>query len=31
LTVAQSTNGIQFFADSGNIDSGEFKLYGLKK
>ena len=31
LTVAQATNGIQFFADSGNIDSGEFKLYGLKK
>ena len=31
LTVAQATNGIQFFADSGNIASGEFKLYGLRK
>tara|TARA_B100000029_G_scaffold332829_1_gene324997 strand:- start:55 stop:579 length:525 start_codon:yes stop_codon:yes gene_type:complete len=31
LTVAQATNGIQFYFGSGNIDSGEFKLYGLKK
>ncbi len=31
LTVAQATDGIQFLMSSGNIDSGEFKLYGLKK
>ena len=31
LTVAQATNGIQFFADTGNIASGTFSLYGLKK
>ena len=31
LTVAQTTDGIQFFADTGNIASGTFTLYGLKK
>ena len=32
LTVAQATNGIQFFMASGNIDTGaKFTLYGLKK
>ena len=31
LTVAQATDGIQFYMDSGNIASGEFRLYGLKK
>ena len=32
LTVDQATNGIQFFMDSGNIDTGAvFSLYGLKK
>jgi len=31
LTVAQATNGIQFYFSSGNIASGDFKLYGLKK
>ena len=32
LTVAQSTNGINFFMSSGNIDTGsKFTLYGLKK
>ena len=31
LTVAQATDGIQFYMDSGNIASGEFKLYGLRK
>jgi len=31
LTVAQATNGVNFFYSSGNIASGEFKLYGLKK
>jgi len=31
LTVAQATNGVQFYMGSGNIASGEFKLYGLKK
>jgi len=32
LTVAQATNGIQFFMNAtGNIDNGHFVLYGLKK
>ena len=31
LKVAQATNGIQFFMTSGNIASGTFTLYGLKK
>jgi len=31
LQVAQATNGIQFFSDTGNIASGTFTLYGLKK
>jgi len=31
LTVAQATNGISFFPDSGNFDNGTFTLYGLKK
>jgi hypothetical protein len=31
LTVAQATNGVSFHASSGNIASGEFKLYGLRK
>ena len=31
LTVAQATNGVQFYMASGNIASGEFKLYGLNK
>jgi len=31
LTVAQATDGIQFFMASGNINSGQFVLYGLKK
>jgi len=31
LTVAQATNGIQFFADTGNIASGSFALYGIAK
>ena len=30
-TVAQSCNGIHFYMSSGNIDSGTFTLYGLKK
>ena len=30
-TVAEANDGVSFFMDSGNIDSGEFKLYGLKK
>ena len=30
-TVAQASNGLQFYMNSGNISSGEFKLYGLKK
>lgn len=30
-TVASASNGIQFFMSSGNIDSGTFTLYGLKK
>jgi hypothetical protein len=31
LTSAEQVTGIQFFIDSGNIDAGTFKLYGLKK
>ena len=31
LTVAQATNGVNFYMGSGNIASGEFKLYALKK
>ena len=31
LTVAQVTNGIQFYFGNGNIDGGTFTLYGLKK
>lgn len=31
LTVAQATNGIQFFFTSNNFDNGRFVLYGLKK
>jgi len=31
LTVAQATNGVLIKAGTGNIDSGSFKLYGLKK
>ena len=31
LTVAQATDGVQFFMSSGNIDNGTFSLYGLKK
>ena len=31
LTVAQACDGIQYFFASGNIASGTFKLYGLKK
>ena len=31
LTVAQATNGVNFFYSSGNIASGDFKLYGLRK
>ena len=31
LTVAQATDGIQLFQDSGNISAGQFVLYGLKK
>ena len=31
LTVAQATDGVQFFMSSGNIDNGTFTLYGLKK
>ena len=30
-TVASASDGIQFFMESGNIESGTFKLYGLKK
>jgi hypothetical protein len=30
-TVAETNDGISFFMDNGNIDSGTFKLYGLKK
>ncbi len=31
LTVEQATNGVNYFYSSGNIASGEFRLYGLKK
>ena len=31
LTVNQATDGIQFFANTGNISSGTFKLYGIVK
>lgn len=31
LTVAQATNGVLIKAGTGNIDSGSFKLYGIKK
>tara|TARA_Y100000114_G_scaffold96429_1_gene89747 strand:+ start:19 stop:534 length:516 start_codon:yes stop_codon:yes gene_type:complete len=31
FTVASVVDGIEFSLDSGNISSGEFKLYGLKK
>ena len=31
LTVAQATDGVNYFFHSGNIASGTFKLYGLKK
>ena len=30
-TVAETNDGVNFFFTSGNIESGEFKLYGLKK
>ena len=31
FTVSSTVDGINFFMDSGDISSGEFKLYGLKK
>ena len=31
LTVTQATNGVLIKAGTGNINSGSFKLYGLKK
>ncbi len=31
LTVSQATNGVQIYMQSGNIASGEFKLFGLRK
>jgi hypothetical protein len=31
LTVAESHTAVTYYMASGNIDSGEFKLYGLKK
>jgi hypothetical protein len=31
LTVAQATDGVNYSFSSGNIASGTFKLYGLKK
>ena len=31
LTVTQACDGVQFLFSSGNIDSGTFTLYGLKK
>ena len=31
LTVAQATDGVNYSFTSGNIASGKFKLYGLKK
>jgi len=30
-TVAEAHNGIQFYFDAINTDSGTFTLYGLKK
>jgi len=30
-TVAETHNGVNYFMSSGNIDSGKFTLYGLKK
>jgi hypothetical protein len=30
-TVASASDGIQFYANSGNLDSGTFTLYGLAK
>ena len=30
-TVASASDGLQFYISSGNIASGEFKLYGLRK
>tara|TARA_R100000664_G_C2667052_1_gene80719 strand:- start:28 stop:543 length:516 start_codon:yes stop_codon:yes gene_type:complete len=30
-TVEEANDGISFFMDNGNIDSGTFSLYGLKK
>jgi len=31
LTVAQATDGVQFYANANNIASGNFALYGLSK
>lgn len=31
MTVTSTVDGIQIYMESGNISSGEFKLYGLKK
>ena len=31
LTVSQATNGVNYFYSSGNVASGEFKLYGIVK
>ena len=31
FTSTSTVNGLQYFMDSGNIDSGTFTLYGLKK
>ena len=31
LTVTEANDGVEFFFGSGNIDSGQFVLYGLKK
>ena len=31
LTLAQATDGVKLFMSSGNIESGRFVLYGLKK
>ena len=30
-TVAEANDGVNFFFTSGNIESGSFKLYGIKK
>ena len=30
-TVAEANDGLSFYIASGNISSGEFRLYGLKK